>query len=631
VATPGGPVHLALAFNPSHLEIVAPVVQGSVRARQDRRHDVHGRQVLPVVLHGDAAFAGQGVVMETFNMAQLRGYRTRGTVHVIINNQIGFTTSLTQDARSTLYCTDVAKMVNAPIFHVNGDDPEAVMFVTQIALDYRMTFHKDVVIDLVCYRRHGHSEADEPTVTQPIMYRRIHELPTTRARYAQRLIDQGAIDATAPDEMKARYVRTLDEGRCAAPGIVPKEQANYPFGADWGAYLADNGAGADTRIELDTVRALSEAMLTLPEGFEPHPNVARLFDNRRKMAAGALPLDWGYAETLAYATLLQEGYSVRLSGQDSGRGTFFHRHAIVHGYKDGSVYVPLRNLCEGSVNFLAINSPLSEEAVLAFEYGYATADPKTLVIWEAQFGDFANNAQVVIDQFISAGEQKWNRRCGLALFLPHGFEGQGPEHSSARLERYLQLCAQRNLFVCVPTTPAQFFHLLRRQMCWACRKPLVVMTPKSLLRHRLSVSSLEDITVGAFLPLLPEVEALDPAQVERVVLCAGKVYFDLLEKRRELKLGSAAILRVEQLYPFPEDSLRQELARYPKTRELVWCQEEPQNQGAWFASQHHLRAAGGLPLRYAGRAVSASPAAGSHAVHVREQHALVAEALGISS
>jgi 2-oxoglutarate dehydrogenase E1 component len=360
--------------------------------------------------------------------------------------------------------------------------------------------------------------------------------------------------------------------------------------------------------------------------------VARLFDNRRKMAAGALPLDWGYAENLAYAALLQEGYSVRVSGQDSGRGTFFHRHAILHGYRDGGVYVPLRNLCDSHVNFLAINSPLSEEAVLAFEYGYATADPKTLTIWEAQFGDFANNAQVVIDQFISAGEQKWGRRCGLTLFLPHGFEGQGPEHSSARLERYLQLCAQHNLFVVAPTTPAQFFHLLRRQMRWLCRKPLIVMTPKSLLRHRLSVSSLEDITRGAFQPLLPEADTLADDRVERVVLCAGKVYFDALEKRRELKIENTAILRVEQLYPFPEDSLRQELARYPQVREMVWCQEEPQNQGAWFASQHHMRAVGGdLPLRYAGRAVSASPAAGSHAVHVREQHALVAEALGIAS
>jgi 2-oxoglutarate dehydrogenase E1 component len=630
VATPGGPVHLALAFNPSHLEIVAPVVQGSVRARQDRRHDRHGRQVLPVVMHGDAAFAGQGVVMETFNMALLRGYSTRGTVHIVINNQIGFTTSLSQDARSTLYCTDVARMVNAPIFHVNGDDPEAVMFVTQIALDYRMTFHKDVVIDLVCYRRHGHSEADEPTVTQPIMYRRIHETPTTRARYARRLVEQGAIDPPLPAELQATYVRTLDAGECAAPAVIPKEKTGYPYGADWGPYLVDDCSNADTRLEPDAVRALSKAMLTLPEGFEPHPSVARLFDNRRKMAAGALPLDWGYCENLAYAALLQEGFSVRVSGQDSGRGTFFHRHAIVHGYRDGNVYVPLRKLCDGHANFLAINSPLSEEAVLAFEYGYATADPKTLTVWEAQFGDFANNAQVVIDQFISAGEQKWGRRCGLTLFLPHGFEGQGPEHSSARLERYLQLCAQHNLFVCVPSTPAQFFHLLRRQMRWLCRKPLVVMTPKSLLRHRLSVSSLEDITRGAFAPLLPEADALADDRVERVVLCAGKVYFDLIEKRRELKIEGAAILRIEQLYPFPEELLRRELARYPKARELVWCQEEPHNQGAWFATQHHLRAAGGdMPLRYAGRAVSASPAAGSHAAHVREQHALVAEALGI--
>jgi 2-oxoglutarate dehydrogenase E1 component len=630
VATPGGAVHLALAFNPSHLEIVAPVVQGSVRARQDRRHDKHGRQVLPVVIHGDAAFAGQGVVMEAFNMAQLRGYSTRGTLHIVINNQIGFTTSLKQDARSTLYCTDVAKMVNAPILHVNGDDPEAVMFAAEIALDYRMTFRKDVVIDLVCYRRHGHSEADEPTVTQPIMYQRIQALPTTRARYAQRLVEQGVIGREEPHELQRRYTGLLDAGEYVAPGRVPKEQINYPYGADWTPYLGDDDAPVDTRIDLDTVRECAAQLTRLPEGFEPHPNVARVLDNRRKMAAGAFPLDWGFCENLAYAALLRDGYGVRVSGQDSGRGTFFHRHAILHHHRDGGVYVPLRGRGDNGANFLVINSPLSEEAVLAFEYGYATADPKTLTVWEAQFGDFANNAQVVIDQFISAGEQKWNRRCGLTLFLPHGFEGQGPEHSSARLERYLQLCAQHNMFVCVPSTPAQFFHLLRRQVLWKQRKPLVVMTPKSLLRHRLSVSSLEDITTGAFAPLLPEADALEPGRIERVVLCAGKVYFDLLEKRRELKLDSAVLLRAEQLYPFPEESLRQALAHYPQARELVWCQEEPQNQGAWFASQHHLRAAAGeLPLRYAGRPVSASPAAGSHAAHVREQHTLVAEALGL--
>jgi 2-oxoglutarate dehydrogenase E1 component len=633
VATPGGPVHLALAFNPSHLEIVGPVVQGSVRARQERRHDKTGHQVLPVVIHGDASLAGQGVVMETFNLAQLRAYSTRGTVHIVVNNQIGFTTSFARDARSTVYCSDVAKMVNAPIFHVNGDDPEACLFVTQIALDYRMTFRKDVVIDLVCYRRHGHSEADEPTVTQPAMYRRIKELPTTRARYAQRLVEAGVLGEPEAKEMQTRYQRTLDAGECVAPGMVPKEQAKYPYGADWSPYLADDCSPVATRVSNETVRALTEHMLALPAGFELHPQVAKVFDNRRKMAAGALPLDWGYAENLAYATLLADRYNVRLSGQDSGRGTFFHRQATVYDVRDSTGFVPLRALAaEHGVDFHAINSPLSEEAVLAFEYGYATADPKTLVIWEAQFGDFANNAQVVIDQFVSAGEQKWGRRCGLVLFLPHGYEGQGPEHSSARLERYLQLCAQHNMYVAAPSTPAQLFHLLRHQMLWRGRRPLVVMMPKSLLRHRLSVSSLEDLTEGAFRPVLGESDALDAAKITRVVLCTGKVYFDLLEKRREAQREDVAILRIEQLYPFEEELLKAELARYPNVRELVWCQEEPNNQGAWFQSQHHLRAClpAGATLTYAGRPMLAAPAVGYYSVHIEQQHALVAEALALA-
>jgi 2-oxoglutarate dehydrogenase E1 component len=630
VRTPGGPVHLALAFNPSHLEIVGPVVQGSVRARQERRHDRTGHQVLPVVIHGDAAFAGQGVVMETFNLELLRGYTTHGTVHVVVNNQIGFTTSVSRDARSTVHCTDVARMVNAPILHVNGDDPEACLFATQIALDYRMTFGKDVVIDVVSYRRHGHSEADEPTVTQPVMYQHIRKLPTTRNRYAGRLASAGVITAETAEQLRADYRRALDAAECVTPAIVPREQAKYPYVADWSVYLADDCSATDTRIALDTVRALSERIVALPENFEPHPQVARLLEARRKMAAGALPLDWGYCETLAYATLLEEGYAVRVSGQDSGRGTFFHRHAIVYDARDGTAFVPLRGLGRG--DFHVINSPLSEEAVLAFEYGYATADPRTLVIWEAQFGDFANNAQVVVDQFVSGGEQKWGRRCGLTLFLPHGLEGQGPEHSSARLERYLQLCAQHNMFVVVPTTPAQFFHLLRRQMLWKCRKPLIVMTPKSLLRHRLAVSQLEDLTASGFQPAIGEIDALEPARVSRVVLCAGKVYYELLEKRRETKREDVAILRIEQLYPFPEDLLRTLLARFPNAREFVWCQEEPMNQGAWFPSQHHLRAClpAGAEIQYAGRAMLAAPAVGYHALHIKQQHELVSAALGIA-
>ncbi|MEW6332052.1 MAG: 2-oxoglutarate dehydrogenase E1 component [Pseudomonadota bacterium] len=631
IATAGGAVHVALAFNPSHLEIVGPVVQGSVRARQERRRDSRGNRVLPVVIHGDAAFAGQGVVMETFNMSQSRGYATKGTVHIVINNQIGFTTSLQQDARSTLYCSDIAKAVGAPIFHVNGDDPEAVLFATQIALDYRMTFHKDVVIDLYCYRRHGHSEADEPTVTQPLMYQRIRELPTTRALYAQRLAQARAVDADAAAAMRTDYQQRLESGADVAPQLLPREKSEYAYGADWNPYTAGNcDPATPTAIPLETVRGLTERLLHVPEGLELHPQVVKIYEARRKMAAGALPLDWGFAENLAYASLLQDGFGVRLSGQDSGRGTFFHRHAVVTNQKDGSAYVPLRNLYDGQPNFLVINSLLSEEAVLAFEYGFATADPKTLVIWEAQFGDFANNAQVVIDQFISSGEQKWKRLCGLTLFLPHGYEGQGPEHSSGRLERYLQLCAQQNMFVCVPTTPAQLFHLLRRQMRWPCRKPLVVMTPKSLLRHRLSVSSLEDLTQGRFRPVLYEAETLEDAAVKEVVLCSGKVYYDLIERRQALSRRDVAILRIEQLYPFPEEELKQAFQRYPAARRFIWCQEEPRNQGVWFQAQHRFRRTlpPGATLEYAGRPTSAAPAVGSYQLHIAQLHALLDEALG---
>ena len=631
VGTTGGAIHVALAFNPSHLEIVGPVVQGSVRARQDRRRDRKGNRVLPVVIHGDAAFAGQGVVMETLNMSQSRGYSTKGTVHIVLNNQIGFTTSLQQDARSTLYCTDIVKSVGAPIFHVNGDDPEAVLFVTQIAFDYRMTFHKDVVIDLYCYRRHGHSEADEPTVTQPLMYQRIRELPTTRKLYAQKLVHSQAVTADEAAGMLQLYQQQLESGVCVAPHIVPKEEAGYAYGADWSPYLAGRcEPGTDTRVTFETIHGLTEQMLRVPEGLELHPQVAKIFDARRKMAAGALPLDWGFAENIAYATLLKDGFGVRLSGQDSGRGTFFHRHAVVYNQKDGAAYVPLRNLFDGQPSFLVINSLLSEEAVLAFEYGYATADPKTLNIWEAQFGDFANNAQVVIDQFICSGEQKWNRLCGLVLFLPHGFEGQGPEHSSARLERYLQLCAQQNMFVCVPTTPAQFFHLLRRQMRWSCRKPLVVMTPKSLLRHRFSVSSLEDLTQGHFRPVLFETETLVDTAVTEVILCSGKVYFDLVDRRQTRGRRDVAILRLEQLYPFPEEELRQALQRYPAARRFIWCQEEPRNQGAWYQTEHRLwrTIPKGATLEYAGRPTSAAPAVGSYPLHISQLHELLDQALG---
>ncbi len=632
VNTSGTTVHTALAFNPSHLEIVGPVVEGSVRARQDRRGDHEGQEVIPVIIHGDAAFAGQGVVMETFNMSQSRGYATKGTVHIIINNQIGFTTSNQRDARSTMYCTDVAKMVNAPIFHVNGDDPEAVLFVTELALDYRMAFKKDVVIDLVCYRRHGHSEADEPMATQPAMYHQIKKKKTPRDIYAHRLIDAGIIESDSVKQMMKEYRDALEHGRCVVKEINPDYPAPH---TDWTQYEEQACTVLmDTGIEKAQIKALSQKLQALPKDFKLHPAVQKIFDNRAEMAAEKLEIDWGFAEIMAYATLVDEGFHVRLSGQDCGRGTFFHRHAVVFSQTDNKAYVPLRHIKEGQGRYLVINSVLSEEAVLAYEYGYSTTDPKTLTIWEAQFGDFANNAQVVIDQFISAGEQKWKRLCGLVMLLPHGYEGQGPEHSSARVERYLQLCAQHNMQVVMPTTPAQIFHLLRRQMHLSCRKPLIVFSPKSLLRHRLATSTLDELTQGTFRPIIPEIDDLDKKKVKRVVLCSGKVYYDLLERRREEKMNHVAIIRMEQLYPFPTTKMKKELLSYENAQEFVWCQEEPKNQGSWFTSQHHVRTAlgeRGHLLDYAGRPFSAAPAVGYPKLHKEQQRQLVEDALGVKT
>ncbi|HYW92566.1 MAG TPA: 2-oxoglutarate dehydrogenase E1 component [Gammaproteobacteria bacterium] len=627
----GRQVHLALAFNPSHLEIVNPVVEGSVRARQHRRKDVEGNQVLPVLIHGDASFSGQGVVMEGFNMSQARGFSAGGTVHIIVNNQIGFTTSNPLDARSTLYCTDVAKMVQAPIFHVNADDPEAVLFVTRLALDFRMEFHKDVVIDLVCYRRHGHNEADEPAVTQPMMYQKIKQHPSARTLYADRLAELGVLGKDNASALVDGYRDALDEGRNVVRdtlGMVGNE-----FTADWNRYNRNGWDEAlDTTLPLDRIRGLSERLTTLPEGLDLHPRVARIIDDRRKMAAGALPVDWGFAETMAYAALLDEGYPVRLVGQDTARGTFFHRHSVLYNQSANGSYVPLAHVSEDQADFIVIDSLLSEAAVLGFEYGYATADPNTLVIWEAQFGDFANGAQVVIDQFISSGEAKWRRLCGLVMFLPHGHEGQGPEHSSARLERYLQLCAEQNMQVCVPSTPAQMYHMLRRQMLRAYRKPLVVMTPKSLLRRRLSTSSLEDLSDGHFHCVIPEIDDLTKSRVKKLVFCSGKVYYDLLEKRRQEEITDIALIRIEQLYPFPTEEFAKVIKSYPNAREVVWCQEEPRNQGAWYQIQHRLREGmkSTQALTYAGRAPSASTAPGYHELFVKQQKALINDALGLS-
>ena len=627
----GAIVHVALAFNPSHLEIIGPVVEGSARSRLRRQHDLDKKdKVVPVVVHGDAAFAGQGVIMETFNFSQARGYSTGGTIHVVINNQIGFTTSNPLDARSTLYCTDVAKMVQAPVLHVNGDDPEAVVFVTQIAFDFRMKFKRDIVIDLVCYRRHGHNEADEPAVTQPTMYQKIKSIPPLREIYANQLLAKGIITKEEVNKLGDDYRDRLDKGRA----VVEVVHGDYEgkISVDWTPYLNAKWTDKiDTTITKDTVQKLAKQLSSLPDGFTLHPVVSRLLAERGKMTTGEIPMNWGYAETMAYASLLNEGYGVRLSGQDSGRGTFAHRHAVLHESETGETYVPLeKTATDPNKPFVIIDSILSEEAVLAFEYGYACSEPTSLVLWEAQFGDFANGAQVVIDQFISSGEQKWGRLCGLVLLLPHGYEGQGPEHSSARLERYMQLCAQQNIQVCTPTTPAQMFHLLRRQMLRKFRKPLIVMTPKSLLRHKLAVSPIEDLTKGKFYTVIPEIDAVEADKISKIVLCCGKVYYDLLQRRREdKKLKHVAIIRVEQLYPFPNQMLIKELEKFSRAKQIIWCQEEPQNQGVWFSSQHHILEClrDDQSLSYAGRSFAASPAVGSAILHAQQQQALVEQAL----
>ncbi len=632
INTPGGSVHLAMAFNPSHLEIVGPVVEGSVRARQDRLGDSVGDLVLPIVIHGDASFAGQGVVMETLNMSDTRGFSTKGTVHIIINNQIGFTTSIQRDARSTYYSSDVAKMVNAPIFHVNGDDPEAVVFTAQLALDYRMRFRKDVVIDLVCYRRQGHNEADEPAVTQPRMYKTIRSLPTTRSLYERQLVNERVITQNKAQDLADLVRKRLEAGQPMVPHLLAG-LPHKPSAPNWHKFLHHNWWEAvSTKIPTERIESLSRIITHVPDEFSVHSRVQKIINARLKMGKGEQLSDWGFAEMLAYASLLEEGYPVRLTGQDSGRGTFFHRHAVLHEQDLGTTYVPLKHLRAGNRNFQVTDSLLSEEAVLAFEYGYATTEPDTLVIWEAQFGDFANGAQVVIDQFISSGEQKWRRLCGLCLLLPHGYEGQGPEHSSARLERFLQLCAQSNIQVCIPSTPAQIFHLLRRQMLRPYRKPLVVMTPKSLLRHPLATSPLKSFTQGSFQGVIPESQLTALDKVNRVVICSGKVYYDLLAAREQGDCLNVAIIRVEQLYPFPKKEFSYAMRCFSTVTDIVWCQEEPRNQGAWFSIQHTLQNLLGedTTLNAVTRPASASPAVGLLHVHLEQQKNLIASALALS-
>ena len=627
VSTPGGPVHLTLAFNPSHLEIVNPVVEGSVRARMDRRADPKGLQVLPVLVHGDAAFAGQGVVMETLALAETRGYSTGGTVHIVINNQIGFTTSDPRDSRSTLYCTDVVKMIDAPVLHVNGDDPEAVVLATQLALDFRLEFHKDVVVDIICFRKLGHNEQDTPAMTQPLMYKKIAIHPGTRKLYADKLQAQGMGDTLGDDMVKATRA-ALDAGKSTFDPVLTNFKSKYAV--DWAPYLGKKWTDAgDTAIPMSEWKRLASSITKIPATVTPHSLVKKVYDDRAAMGRGDIPVDWGMGEHMAFAYLVASGYPVRLSGEDCGRGTFTHRHAVIHDQNrekfDTGTYVPLQNVTDNQAPFVVIDSILSEEAVLAFEYGYASNDPNTLVIWEAQFGDFANGAQVVIDQFIASGEVKWGRVNGITLMLPHGYEGQGPEHSSARLERFMQLSADTNMQVVQPTTASQIFHILRRQMVRNLRKPLIIMTPKSLLRAKDAASPLSEFTKGSFQTVIPENKDLKADKVKRIVACSGKVYYDLARKREEKGIDDVVLLRVEQLYPFPHKAFSTELKKYPNATDIVWCQDEPQNQGAWFFVQHyiHENMTEGQKLGYSGRAASASPAAGYSHLHQEQQKVLV--------
>ena len=631
--TPGGPVHLAMAFNPSHLEIVGPVVVGASRARQDRREETQARRaVLPIVIHGDAALAGQGVNMEMLNMSATRGYKTSGTIHIVVNNQIGFTTSTISDARSTEYCTDLAKMVNSPVFHVNADDPEAVVNVTRLAVDYRLKFKKDVFIDLVCYRRHGHNEADEPSATQPMMYKKIKGLSRTQELYAAELIEKSVVSRADVDGYIAEYRQALEEGRETVPHLIPPGQHQQDFPINWERFKHTKwDAEVDTTITEEQFKTLGMQITDTPEDFAMNARVNAINNKRMQMAKLEIPTDWGFGENLAYASILQEGNPIRLSGEDCGRGTFFHRHAVFHDQKDGSLHTPLKHIGQTTKSFVVIDSLLSEEAVLAFEYGYATTEADKLVIWEAQFGDFANGAQMVIDQFISSAHQKWALHCGLVMLLPHGYEGMGPEHSSARLERFMQLCAQENMQVCVPSTPAQIFHMLRRQIKREMRIPLIVMTPKSLLRHPQAVNQMADYTDRGFQNVIDEIDEIDAAEVTELVLCSGKVYYELLDARRENNIKHIAIVRVEQLYPFPMVDLQAILAKYPNVDFYKWCQEEPFNQGAWLSIQPNIREALGedAKLKPFTRASMAAPAEGSTKAHKIAQEKIIATTLGL--
>jgi len=628
----GAKIHLSLSPNPSHLEAVNPVIEGMVRAKQNRLGDTARERVVPVLMHGDAAFTGQGIVSETLSLSELEGYRTGGTIHIIVNNQIGFTTS--PDAyRFTTYPSDVAKIIQAPVFHVNGDDPEAAVQAARLAIGFRERFKKDVIIDLVCYRKHGHNELDDPTFTQPVMYQQIAKHPSPVQQYRDRLIAAGVLTEQDADRRGTEFRDLLNDAQGYARDFMPRLPI-FAFGGLWkGLGWAGDDWSADTAVARPVLDDVAASFTRVPEGFTPHPKAARLMESRVAMLQNG-GIDWGCAEALAIGSLVLEGTTVRMSGQDVGRGTFSHRHAVLHDVRTGQRWVPLDHVRDGQARFVILDSMLSENAVLGFEFGFSLADPWKLVIWEAQFGDFANGAQVIIDQFIANSESKWQRMSGLVMLLPHGYEGQGPEHSSARLERYLQLCAENNLQVCNLTTPGQYFHALRRQMHRKFRKPLVIMSPKSLLRHKLAVSSASDLTEGGFQTVLddpatrgaPETGVtLDRARVTRVLLCSGKVYYALLDGRREREIDTTAIVRVEQLYPFPQRELEAVLGAYPQAREVFWVQEEPWNMGGWqFMAQRLPRVlSASRSLRYVGRHEAASPAAGSYKRHQAEEAELV--------
>ncbi len=627
ISTAGGPINLSLAFNPSHLEIVNPVVEGAVKARQVRRGDRDGSQVLPILVHGDAAFSGQGVIMETLNLALTRGYGTGGTVHIVINNQIGFTTSDPRDSRSTTYCTDVVKMIEAPVLHVNGDDPESVVLATQMALDYRQAFKRDVVIDIICFRKLGHNEQDTPAMTQPLMYKKIDRHPGTRKLYAERLESQNLIPEEYAETLSKKFRKDLDEGKYSANPILVNKTI----------FTSEPASGrneiSETGVPLAELKRIAERITKLPDQFKLHPLVEKVINDRARMGRGEQPLDWGMGEHLAFGSLVTGGYPIRITGQDSGRGTFSHRHSVLHDQNrekwDSGSYIPLQNVTDNQAPFTVIDSVLSEEAVLGFEYGYSISAPDTLVIWEAQFGDFANGAQVLIDQFITSGEVKWGLASGLTLMLPHGYEGQGPEHSSARPERFLQLCAENNIQVCQPTNPAQIFHLIRRQITSMVRKPLIILTPKSLLRNKEAVSLLADLSSGNFQTIIGDTTAAQK-KVKRLIACSGKVYYDLINRRRENTAENVAIIRIEQLYPFPAEEFSAQLNHYPALKEIVWCQDEPKNQGYWRFLQHYIMKAmtPGQQFGYAGRLASASTACGYAATHALQQKALLDQAFG---